>query len=86
MDGQFNKLEELIYVERNLNNISTQFCGEITQQMMRHADFPGSNNGTGLFQTILRLKIRHLFHQIQQEEDDELQQEPLHQLHATKVF
>lgn len=38
MDGQFNKLEELIYVERNLNNISTQFCGKITQQMMRHAD------------------------------------------------
>lgn len=54
--------------------------------MMRHADFPGRNNGTGLFQTILGLKIRHLFHQIQQEEDDELQQEPLHQLHATKVF
>lgn len=86
MDGQFDKLEELIYVESHLNNISTNFYGEITQQMLRHADFPGSNNGTGLFQTILGLKIRHLFHQIQQKDKEEQQQEPLHHRHATKVF
>jgi phosphoribulokinase len=32
--------------------------------MLKHADFPGSNNGTGLFQTIVGLKIRDLFEQI----------------------
>jgi phosphoribulokinase len=32
--------------------------------MLRHADVPGSNNGTGLFQTIVGLKIRDLYEQI----------------------
>lgn len=64
MDGQFDKLDELIYVESHLSNISTKFYGEITQQMLKHADFPGSNNGTGLFQTICGLKIRGVYERI----------------------
>jgi hypothetical protein len=32
MDGQFDKLEELIYVESHLSNTSAKFYGEITQQ------------------------------------------------------
>ncbi|TVU28111.1 hypothetical protein EJB05_19620 [Eragrostis curvula] len=64
MDGQFDRLDELIYVESHLSNLSTKFYGEVTQQMLKHADFPGSNNGTGLFQTIIGLKIRDLYEQI----------------------
>lgn len=64
MDGQFDRLDELIYVESHLSNISTKFYGEITQQILKHSDFPGSNNGTGLFQTIIGLKIRDLYEQI----------------------
>lgn len=64
MDGQFDRLDELIYVESHLSNISTKFYGEITQQMLKHSDFPGSSNGTGLFQTIVGLKIRDLYEQI----------------------
>lgn len=66
MDGQFDKLDELIYVESHLSNISTKFYGEITQQMLKHADFPGSNNGTGLFQTIVGLKIRDVYERIRE--------------------
>jgi len=50
MDGQFDKLEELIYVESHLSNTSAKFYGEITQQMLKNSAFPGSNNGTGLLQ------------------------------------
>lgn len=50
MDGQFDKLEELIYVESHLSNTSAKFYGEITQQMLKNSNFPGSNNGTGLLQ------------------------------------
>ena len=64
MDGQFDRLDELIYVESHLSNLSTKFYGEVTQQMLKHADFPGSNNGTGLFQTIVGLKIRDLYEQL----------------------
>ncbi|MCO5569226.1 hypothetical protein L7F22_022937 [Adiantum nelumboides] len=61
MDGQFDRLEELIYVESHLSNIASKFYGEITQQMLKHADYPGSNNGTGFFQTIVGLKIREVY-------------------------
>ncbi|KAL5724692.1 phosphoribulokinase [Ranunculus cassubicifolius] len=64
MDGAFDRLDELIYVESHLSNISTKFYGEVTQQMLKHSDFPGSNNGTGLFQTIVGLKIRDLYEQL----------------------
>lgn len=64
MDGKFDRLDELIYMESHLSNLSTKFYGEVTQQMLKHADFPGSNNGTGLFQTIIGLKIRDLYEQI----------------------
>ncbi|KAK4747985.1 hypothetical protein SAY87_014571 [Trapa incisa] len=64
MDGQFDRLDELIYVESHLSNLSSKFYGEVTQQMLKHSEFPGSSNGTGLFQTIVGLKIRDLYEQI----------------------
>jgi phosphoribulokinase len=64
MDGQFDKLEELIYVESHLSSTSTKFYGEITQQMLKYQNGPGSNNGTGLFQTMCGLKIREYYEQM----------------------
>merc|ERR1711924_62023 len=68
MDGQFDKLEELIYVESHLSNTSSKFYGEITQQMLKHSTFPGSTNGTGLFQTLVGLKIREVYERITETE------------------
>ncbi|PSC70170.1 phosphoribulokinase [Micractinium conductrix] len=68
MDGQFDKLEELIYMESHLSNTSAKFYGEITQQMLKNSSFPGSNNGTGLFQTIVGLKVREVYERITQKE------------------
>lgn len=64
MDGQFDKLEELIYVESHLSNTSAKYYGEVTQQMLKYSDYPGSSNGTGLFQTLVGLKIRDVYEQI----------------------
>ena len=68
MDGQFDKLEELIYVESHLSNTSAKFYGEITQQMLKNSSFPGSNNGTGLFQTMVGLKVREAYERIMKTE------------------
>ena len=68
MDGQFDNLEELIYVESHLSNTSAKFYGEITQQMLRNSQFPGSKNGSGLFQTITGLKIREVYERVMNEE------------------
>eukprot|EP00894_Picocystis_sp_ML_P001982 jgi/Pico_ML_1/52499/g3197.t1 len=64
MDGQFDKLDELIYVESHLSNTSLSTTGKFTQQMLKHAEFPGSNNGTGLFQTLVGLKVREVYEKV----------------------
>jgi phosphoribulokinase len=61
MDGSFDNIQELVYVESNLGNTNSKFYGEITQAMLSLADSPGSNNGTGLMQTLAAFAIRELY-------------------------
>jgi len=61
MDGSFDNIQELVYVESNLGNSNSKFYGEITQAMLSLADSPGSNNGTGLMQTLAAFAIRELY-------------------------
>jgi phosphoribulokinase len=61
MDGQFDNLQELIYVESHLSNLGTKFYGELTQNILKLSDSPGSNNGTGFFQTVAALKLREIY-------------------------
>jgi phosphoribulokinase len=44
-----------------LSNTKTKFYGELTQAMLALADAPGSNNGTGLMQTLAAFAIRDLY-------------------------
>jgi len=64
MDGQFDNLQELIYVESHLSNIGTKFYGELTQNILKLSDSPGSNNGTGFFQSVIALKLREVYERI----------------------
>jgi len=61
MDGNFDNIQELVYVESALSNTNTKFYGELTQAMLSLADAPGSNNGTGLMQTLAAFAIRSLY-------------------------
>jgi len=61
MDGTFDNLQELVYVESQLQNTNTKFYGELTQAMLKLADAPGSNNGTGLMQTLAAFAIRSIY-------------------------
>jgi len=61
MDGEFENIQELVYVESQLSNTSTKFYGELTQAMLALAEAPGSNNGTGLMQTLAAFAIRELY-------------------------
>ncbi|TFJ84739.1 hypothetical protein NSK_003771 [Nannochloropsis salina CCMP1776] len=64
MDGQFDKLEELAYVEKHLGNTASKYDGEITAQMLKNKGAPGTLNGSGLFQTIVSLKIREVYEKL----------------------
>jgi len=61
MDGAFDNIQELVYVESAINNANTKFYGELTQAMLALANAPGSNNGTGLMQTLAAFAIRSLY-------------------------
>merc|ERR1712183_374066 len=61
MDGNFDNLQELVYIESALSNTKTKFYGELTQAMLAISDAPGSNNGTGLMQTLAAFAIRELY-------------------------
>jgi len=61
MDGSFRNIAELAHVESKLSNTSTKYFGEMTQAMLKLADAPGSDNGTGVMQTLAAFAIRELY-------------------------
>jgi len=71
VDGQFDNLEEMIYIEGHLSNTSTKYYGELTHLVREHQEYPGSNNGTGLFQVLTGLKMRASFEYDQAHEEKE---------------
>lgn len=66
VDGQFENLEEMIYVESHLSNTSAKYYGEMTELLLKHRDYPGSNNGSGLFQVLTGLKMRATYERLTQ--------------------
>jgi len=64
VDGQFDRLEEVSYIESHLSNTSTKYPGEMTHLLLQHREYPGSNNGTGLFQVLTGLKMRAAYERL----------------------
>jgi phosphoribulokinase len=64
LDGQLGALEQVSYIESHLSNISTKHHGEMTHLLLQHKEYPGSNNGTGLFQVMVGLKMRATYERL----------------------
>jgi phosphoribulokinase len=64
VDGQFDNLEEVIYIESHLSKTSTKHYGEMTELLLQHKDYPGSTNGSGLFQVLVGLKMREAYERL----------------------
>lgn len=64
VDGQFERLDEMIYLENHLSNTSTRHYGEMTELLLKHKDYPGTKNGTGLFQVLVGLKMRATYERL----------------------
>jgi phosphoribulokinase len=64
VDGQFDRLEEVIYIESHLSKTSTKYPGELTELLLKHREYPGSANGTGLFQVLTGLKMRATYERL----------------------
>jgi len=57
-------LEEVIYIEQHLSKTSAKYNGELTELLLQHREYPGSNNGTGLFQVLTGLKMRATYERL----------------------
>ena len=64
IDGQFDNLDEMVYLETHLSAVGTRHYGELTELLRKHPEYPGAHNGTGLVQTMVGLKIRSVYEQI----------------------
>lgn len=74
MDGKFDNIQELVYVESAFSDSSTRYMGELAQAMLALATAPGSDNGTGLMQTLAAFKIRDLYERKKSKLEDKLSQ------------
>merc|ERR1712205_256181 len=61
MDGKYNNIKEMTKVEAAFADASTKSAGEATEKMCGYEGQPGSNDGTGFFQTITALKCREIY-------------------------
>ena len=64
LDGQFDRLDEVIYIESHLSNTSAKYYGELTELLLKHREYPGSKNGSGLFQVLVGLKMRAAYERL----------------------
>lgn len=64
VDGGFEKLEEMVYVETHIERSGTKFFGEITQSLLRNPSAPGSKNGTGLLQVLMAMMMRTVYEKV----------------------
>lgn len=69
VDGKFDNLEEMIYIESHLSKTGTKYYGEMTELLLKHKDYPGSDNGTGLFQVLVGLKMRQNYEYIMAQQE-----------------
>lgn len=64
VDGGFEKLEEMVYIETHIERAGTKFFGEITQALLKNPTAPGSKNGTGLIQVIMAMMMRQVYEKV----------------------
>lgn len=65
LQGHVSTLKDFEMIESMISQTSTKYSGEITQQLENVGeDAPGSLDGTGLFQTLIALKIREYYESV----------------------
>merc|ERR1712083_972319 len=79
MDGEIdmdNMEAQLKEIEDNIGGLEAK-NGELTQAMTKLKDSPGSQNGTGLLQTVIAMKVSEVYERLTaKEKNPETQKKP----------
>merc|ERR1712113_1214594 len=69
MDGEIdmdNMEAQLKEIEENLEGLNAKSPGEFTEAMVKLKSSPGSQNGTGMLQTVIAMKVREIYEKLTQ--------------------
>lgn len=67
MDGEIdmNNMEaQLKEIEENLEGLGAKTTNELTEAMLKLKSSPGSQNGTGMLQTVIAMKVREIYEKL----------------------
>merc|ERR1711920_227587 len=67
MDGEIdmdNMAEQVAEIESNLEGLNGKSATELTDAMVKLKSSPGSQNGTGLLQAVIAMKIREIYEKL----------------------
>merc|ERR1712003_435705 len=67
MDGEIdmdNMEAQLKEIEENLEGLAGKSATELTEAMTKLKSSPGSQNGTGLLQTVIAMKVREIYEKL----------------------
>jgi len=67
MDGEIdmdNMEAQLKEIEENIEGLNAKSAGELTEAMVKLKSSPGSQNGTGMLQTVIAMKVREIYEKL----------------------
>merc|ERR1711933_488353 len=67
MDGEIdmeNMEAQLKEIESSIEGLNAKSAGELTEAMTKSKSSPGSQNGTGLLQTVVAMKVREIYEKL----------------------
>merc|ERR1712226_577639 len=67
MDGEIdmdNMEAQLKEIEENIEGLNAKSSGELTEAMLNLKSSPGSQNGTGMLQTVIAMKVREVYEKL----------------------
>jgi len=67
MDGEIdmdNMEAQLKEIEENIEGLNAKSSGELTEAMVKLKSSPGSQNGTGMLQTVIAMKVREVYEKL----------------------
>merc|ERR1712217_936860 len=67
MDGEIdmdNMEAQLKEIEENIEGLNAKSANELTEAMVKLRSSPGSQNGTGMLQTVIAMKVREIYEKL----------------------
>merc|ERR1712217_613663 len=67
MDGEIdmdNMEAQLKEIEENIEGLNAKSASELTEAMVKLKSSPGSQNGTGMLQTVIAMKVREIYEKL----------------------